>query len=178
MSETTMDQGSAAASATSPTADRSRDAATLTWQSHPAREQPGRAVMGAIWIVAAAVVVYATTFNLFWPIFAVLFLLGALNRFYFPTAFTVDETGITASSLFRTRRMNWAEVKRFAHDKEGGLLSTRAWPSQLDAYLGVQVMFGRAGERALQAIELNIMLARESIGADGRQPTDTHGASD
>jgi hypothetical protein len=162
-------------------AHNGRDVVFTTWVAHPAREQPGRAAMGVTWIIAAAVVVYATTFNVFWPVFAVLFLLAALNRFFFPTRFDVDDEGITATSLFGTRRMTWRQVRKFVHDETGGLLSDRARHSRLDALRGrgVHVMFGRAGDRAVRAIKERLQQARESVnGSDSRQPTTESGGHD
>jgi hypothetical protein len=141
------------------------------WSAHPAREQPGRAAVGGIWIIAVAAVVYATTFNIFWPAFAVIFLLAALNRFFFPSRYIVDEEGITATSLLRWQRMRWADVKRFVHDEHGGLLSDRPVPSRLDAYRGVHVLFGREGSRVVRAIEERLRAVRSDEHSDCREST-------
>jgi hypothetical protein len=140
-----------------------------SWVAHPAREQPARAAVGLVWILAVAAVLYATTFSLFWPAFAVIFLLAALNRFFFSSRYIVDEEGITATCLLRWQRMNWVDVKRFVHDERGGMLSDRPRPSRLDAYRGVHVLFGKDGPQAVRAIEERLRAVRNDEHSDCRE---------
>lgn len=149
--------------------EQASDSMTYAWSAHPAREQPGRAAVGAAWILAVAIVLYATTFNVFWSVFAVIFLLAALGRFFFPSRFVVDDEGLTASSRLRTQRIAWSKVQRFVHDERGGLLSDRSEPSRLDAYRGVHVLFGRSRKQAVQAIRACLQRARSG----GRPVTTT-----
>jgi len=138
------------------------------WLAHPAREQPGRAAVGAAWIVATSVVIYATTFDIFWTAFAGLFLILFLHRFFIPTSYTIDEEGISQLSMFGTRRLLWTDVKRFVHDQNGGFLSRRANPSWLDDYRGLHVAFGRETDDVASLIRARIAKGRV---ADRREPS-------
>ena len=84
-----------------------------------------------------------------WALVAVAILLAALNRFFFPSRFVLDGEGITARHALGSRRLRWADVRRFAHDDEGGLLSTRARDSWVTAHRGLQVLFGSQRDAVL-----------------------------
>jgi hypothetical protein len=121
----------------------------FAWQAHPAREHAGRAAAGLAVVAALAFGSVAVMGAAWWGLVAVAILLAALNRFYFPSRFVVDEEGITARHALGSRRLRWAEVRRFAHDDEGGLLTTRAGDSWLTAHRGVSVLFGSHREAVL-----------------------------
>lgn len=136
------------------------DGSSFSWVAHPAREQPGRLMVAVIWIAATMLVVFATTNSVFWAALTIVMLVFALNRFFVPSAFELDEQGITARYPLRTRRYEWREIRRFAHDDDGGYLSTRAVPSHLDAHRGMHLLFGTCRAEAINKI--NRQLARMS----------------
>lgn len=122
-----------------------------TWRAHPARSRPLAALHGALAIGGIAVLC-ATLGGVFWGGLAVVLLVVSLRRFYFPSRFTIDRQGITASDLLGTRRLAWSEVRRFCQDRHGAYLSTRSCPSRWDAYRGVHVLFGSRRVEVLAAI--------------------------
>jgi hypothetical protein len=80
--------------------------------------------------------------SLAWSILAVVVLVLALNRFYFPSRFVIDHDGITARYLLSRKRYEWSSVRRFLWDRRGAYLSTRGRRSWFDAYSGLIVLFG------------------------------------
>ncbi len=130
---------------------------SFSWVAHPAREQPGRLIVAVIWIAATMLVVFATTNSVFWAALTIVVLVFALNRFFVPSAFELDEEGITARYPLRTRRYEWREIRRFAHDSDGGYLSTRAVPSRLDAHRGMHLLFGTCRTEAINEINLHLV---------------------
>jgi hypothetical protein len=98
----------------------------FSWQAHPLREGPGRAVAGVLAVATLAVLAGQLMQSVWWAVLTVAFLVLALNRFFFPSRFVIDAEGITACYPVRRLRLKWAELRRFAHDKSGAFLSTRA----------------------------------------------------
>ncbi len=123
----------------------------FSWQAHPARERVGGALAGVGVIAAVGGAVYLS-FGGGWSSLSVIVLVGALNRFFFPSRFTIDPEGITARYPFRTQRFQWGDLRRWAVDRHGCYLSTRARRSRLDAYRGMHVLFGRCREAVLDGI--------------------------
>lgn len=128
----------------------------FTWRVHPATEHLGRLCAGVALIIAFAAAAGLAAGSYLWSIFALIVLMIALNRFFLPSRFELDDEGITARYPFRTRRMKWSQLRRFAHDDEGGVLSPRRRPSRLNAFAGLHVHFGTAGETAIEAIRTRL----------------------
>jgi hypothetical protein len=124
----------------------------FTWNAHPAKERPG-ATLFALAVIVATGVLCGLMMNLWWAALASLVLIVSLNRFFFPSRFTIDGEGVVASYLFGSRRFDWSQVRRFQHDRHGVFLSTRAAASRLDAYRGMQLLFGRSKDEVLRRIE-------------------------
>jgi len=123
----------------------------FTWQAHPARERPAAAAF-AVAVIAVIGVVIAMSAEVWWGVLAVTVLILSLNRFFFPSRYTLSEQGVTVHNLFGARRCDWSRIRRFQHDRHGVYLSTRSRPSRLDAYQGVQLLFGPARDEVLTRI--------------------------
>jgi len=123
-----------------------------SWQAHPARERAGHAAAATFVVVVLGLLSGALMQSSWWGVLAVALMAAALNRFFFPSRFTIDDEGITARYPLRSRRLRWADLRRFVHDDEGGYLSTRARPSRLDAWRGMHLLFGRRREDVVPRI--------------------------
>jgi hypothetical protein len=102
--------------------------------------------------VAMAGVIAFSFESIMLGVIALLVLIAALNRFYFPSTFQLDKEGITARYPLRRKRERWDRLRRFVHDEYGGYLSSRAQPSRLDAYRGIHLLFGQQREAAIKHI--------------------------
>lgn len=131
----------------------------FTWRAHPARRRPVAAVFAAGVIVAVAAACALST-NIYWGVLAFVLLVLSLQRFFFPSRFTIDEQGVTARYLLGTKSYGWSEIRRFCHDCHGVHLSTRGRPSRLDGYRGMQLLFGPSRDEVLRRI-------RAGVGANG-----------
>jgi hypothetical protein len=138
----------------------------FTWTAYPARERPWRAALGIALILAFAAVLWLEFFSPWWAVFGLVVLLASLNRFFLPSRFVIDAKGITARFPMRTQHMNWADVRRFMHDANGGYLSTRARASRLDGFRGMHLLLGTKPERVITLIDSHLARARvqEPIG--------------
>jgi hypothetical protein len=114
---------------------------SFTWRAHPARSRPFSAVAGVLIILAVVVAVWMS-FGIAWALGSAVILVIALQRFFFPSQFSIDDDGIEANYLLRHQRLQWRDVRRFLHDDHGGYLSTRARRTRLDAFIGLHIIFG------------------------------------
>lgn len=134
------------------------------WTAHPARERPGRAVLGLAIIAGLAVAAYLS-FGWEWSMAAALILLLSLNRFFLPSRFEMDDNRITAKYPLRSKTLHWRDVRRFASDADGGFLSTRSRPSFMDPSSGMHLLFG--GDQ--QQRDIIIQHIRSRLGEDVKQ---------
>ena len=132
----------------------------FTWQAHPARERVGAATLAISLIGALAGAVGMSFQSPIWAAAALLVLLAALSRFFFPSRFVINADGITARYPLRTQQIRWKNIRRFVQDDRGGYISTRAKRSWLDAYRGMHILFGTQREAVIERIR-----ARLSDGA-------------
>ncbi len=131
-------------------------AAEYSWRAHPAAERVGPAAIGAAIVLGLAGCVYALSGSLGWGAFAIVVLAMALHRFYFPSRFDIDGEGITARSVFATKRLRWREVRRFVTDRNGGYLSRHSARSWLDPWRGMHVLFGPQRDAAVERIRAHL----------------------
>jgi len=128
----------------------------LTWRAHPARERIRSSLMAAAVILTVSLAIYISFQSVGWSLLSLALLVVSLNRFFFPSRFTIDPEGITARYPFRSVRYSWKHVRRFRHDRNGGYLSTRQAPSRFDAYRGMHIMFGDMHEMVIRRIRESI----------------------
>ena len=155
------DRGTCAKKATSARQQPIERPEPFTWRAHPARQRPAAAVFAA-GVIAAMVAACALVANAWWAALAVVLLVVPLKGFFFPSRFTIDQRGVTARYLLRTRRYAWSEIRRFCHDRHGVYLSTRSQPSRLDAYRGMHLLFGSSREEVLRRIRARLAGGGES----------------
>ena len=125
---------------------------TLIWRACPARERILAAVITSLVILTIAGAVFHSFRSIPWSIAATLLLLFSLNRFYFPSRFTINQKGISATYLFRRQSYTWSRINRFRHDDNGAYLSTRRRSSWLDPHRGMHILFGGEKEAVISHI--------------------------
>ena len=124
----------------------------FSWRAHPARERVGHATAAVLVIAALAFFAALLMRSTLWGVLSASLLMVALNRFFFPSRYAIDEEGITAHHPMRRQRLRWADLRRFAHDETAGFLSTRVRRSWLDSHRGMNVLFGAEGQAAIARI--------------------------
>lgn len=130
-----------------------RGAETISWRVHPARQRVGAALLAGAVILALSALAAFAMHSLWWGIFSALFLFIALERFFLPSEFSIDDGGIVAQYGLSRRTCRWRDIRRFLHDRRGGYLSTRARGSALDAFRGVHLLFGQDRDAVVARIE-------------------------
>lgn len=132
----------------------------IAWRAHPAAERLGRAALASLAVLAASAGIATIGESAYWGVVALIVLVLALNRFFFPSRFSIDEEGIVARYPLRTVRMRWDELRRFAHDRYGGYLSRRIRPSRLDAFSGMHLLFDEDRDAVIACIKDRLTKAR------------------
>lgn len=134
--------------------DSSQD--VLEWRVHPAAERVGSALAALAVIALFAGLTAVLMQNPLWALLAAGFMLVALNRFFLPSRFRIDDAGVTARYPYGRRYLDWSAVRRFQHDERGAFLSKRAQDSVLDAFQGVHLLFGPQPQRAVEQIQRHL----------------------
>jgi hypothetical protein len=113
--------------------------ATLSWRIWRAQETPVRTMLVTMLIVAI-VVVALVYYGLIMAVAAVLILFLALNSYYLPTTYVLDQQGITVNkAMFRyTRR--WNEFRSFVRTSGGVVVSTFSNWTYLDNFRGIHLL--------------------------------------
>lgn len=107
-------------------------------------------------VLAFSIAIYISFDSYPWAGAALLILLLALNRFFFPSRFQINSQGITSRYLLKTQVLAWKDIRRFILDSHGGYLSTRAVPSRLDPYRGMHILFGQHREAVIKRIRARL----------------------
>ncbi len=115
--------------------------------------------VGVIFVLAA--VIWLTT-NAMYSVLAVVILVVALNRFFFPSRFQLDDDGITARYPLGRSRLEWSDVRRFVHGPDGAFLATRAVSGRYDRR-GVHLLFG-SGDAGRDAVVPQILSHQPDAG--------------
>lgn len=144
------------------------DNTNYAWHAHPARQRPTQAVLALGIIVMFAAAVLLTVQSMIWAAGAALLLVCALNRFFLPSRFVIDETGITARYPFKSTYLPWASVRRAQFDAYGGYLSDIATPSRLDAFRGMHLLFDDERDRVIELIRQHMREHERSHDASSR----------
>jgi hypothetical protein len=66
---------------------------------------------------------------------------ASLAKFYFPTRYRLDDTGIMVKTMTQTLKKEWTLYRSCYPDKNGILLSPFAEPSRLENFRGLYLMF-------------------------------------
>jgi hypothetical protein len=120
----------------------------LEWIAHPAREKPAAALAALAIITIAAFLAADQLGHAAAGIVAGIVLLTSLRRFFLPTRYNLDQSGVSAT-LISVRRLDWTRVRRISTDAHGVYFGPRSQHSRWDAFLGLHIAFGREREAVL-----------------------------
>lgn len=115
------------------------------------RKNPGRTVFAVVAIGITTGLSWLAAGGWWGAAVALVVCVVSLNRFFFPSHYEIDETGLTARSPLGVKRIEWSRVRRFAHNDTGGFLGTRAGAPRVDRG-GVELLFDDDPATAVAAI--------------------------
>ncbi|MCC6906557.1 MAG: PH domain-containing protein [Phycisphaerales bacterium] len=128
----------------------------LTWRDHPAARRPGAAVIAGIVIIAFAAALGLAFDSAIWAVVSIAVLFISLNRFFLPSAFTIDEQGLTARFPFSTRRIEWRHVRRMEVTRYNLLLASSAKRSLLSGSRESRAPFGGRKKTILELVRARV----------------------
>ncbi len=123
------------------------------WQAYPAKQRVKASIIGGIIIIILGIIILISFQSLILALLAIFVLVLRLNRFYFPSSFSIDNNGVTAKYLLRTQQMEWSKIKRFETDNYGAYISERSVPSRWDAFGGMHILFGNERAKVISLIK-------------------------
>lgn len=112
----------------------------LTWETHPAREQPRRALGAFIIIICFCAVVLIFFSSVTWSVFSGVVLLVSLSRFFLPTHYTLSSTHVKWTFLGMRQSRPWSMFKRAVKTRGGVFLSPFEKPNRLEGFRGVHLL--------------------------------------
>ncbi len=119
----------------------------IEWRSWPIRDDVPKSLLLVAVVLVVCVGVGFSFDGLGYGLIAVAILGVGLSRYFLPTRYTLDETGVLARFMGQTQRMPWSDVRRTLVHREGIHLSPFPEPSRLDSFRGVFLRFaGNADE--------------------------------
>lgn len=140
---------------------------SLNWVSHPMKRRPVVAGAVTVFIVVCGLFIQATTQMAWFSGLAMVILFASLAKFYFPTRYTLDDTGVTVKTTTQTIKKEWRLYRSCYRDKNGVLLSPFEEPSRLENFRGLYVIFDQNGD------EVTAFIKRRLPGGTPPPSTDT-----
>ncbi len=113
----------------------------IEWEVHPVKRRPWVSVAVSLFVVLVVAVVRIATDSQVFAILAAIVMLASLAKFYFPTRYQLDESGVTVKTMTQTLKKEWSLYRSCYPDKNGILLSPFAGPSRLENFRGLYIMF-------------------------------------
>ncbi len=111
----------------------------MKWTVHPARANPVKTILSAVFIVAFLIFV-GFVYGLFWTIFGFIVLFVSLQSYFLPTAYEITESEVVKRSIFMTQKRKLNEFRRVYEGKNGVLLSPFRRKTFLNQFRGVYLL--------------------------------------
>ncbi|MCD6595240.1 hypothetical protein J7L68_06170 [bacterium] len=108
----------------------------LIWRSHPAAENRTKGIITLIIIIIAGIFSAIFMQSLIWGFFAVAVLFLGLAKFFFPTDYAVDSTGVREKFIGTEKIVSWRQFKRILVHKNDIFLSPFPKKHILDRFRG------------------------------------------
>ncbi len=134
----------------------------LSWTVHRARETPVKTAVVSVFVLVFVGFSWAV-FGPMLAILAVVVLFLALNTYFLPVTYRLNEKGIEVEKRVFTTRYEWKQFRRWFRTSGGIVISPFSHRSFLDNFRGVHLMLP-AEERRVTSDE------RRTEHTDGQTP--------
>lgn len=130
----------------------------LRWSVHPLVQESWGKTGGLMGIVVGVSVGAAVSFSgVAYGLVSFVVLMVSLSRYWLPTRYELDESGVHIGHAGRKRQRSWSEFRRLDVLRDGVFLSPFARASRLDSFRG---LFVRCAENRDAVVEF----ARRYVG--------------
>ncbi len=131
----------------------------ISWQVFPAREYPKKTVGAAVFLVALHVFIFIF-YGPFWTIFALAVFFLALNSYFFPSSYILDNEGVLIVRWYSKHGRKWNEFRRVIFAKNGVVLSPFSRKTFLDNFRGIHLLLPKDRQPILEFINRKLPKAQ------------------
>jgi hypothetical protein len=121
----------------------------MKWKVCPATLQPWKGALAWLAIIGTVVMIFDV--NAIAGISTLVFWLGTMGIFIFPSTYTIDSKGIYAKHPLSAKYYTWGQVRRTKFFNDSCYLFTRKKASVVGS--GMRVFFGNQGKQISSAIK-------------------------
>ena len=129
---------------------------SLRWRSWPLRDEPLRASLVVLGLVAAGAILITCGVAAHMALLAVLALAITLWRIFVPVAFELNADGVNQTLLGQRRQLPWSAVRRYEVNAAGVLLLPHADRCSMDFFRGLYLPWNRHREELLTQIRYHL----------------------
>ena len=126
----------------------------LIWKVHPFRESRLKSTAVIVVFISIGILVYYSFHEILFVILAITMLGCSLVRYFLPTEYKIDDTGIQIKFLGKTQKHKWMEFKTYYICRNGIQLSTFPKPSRLDSFRGHFLLPGKNKEEIIAYLRI------------------------
>jgi len=112
------------------------------WVSFPAKERWKTTIILTVFLVLFFITIYFAFKSMLIMVISIIILTVSVWQYYTPRWYKLDANGVEVRTFFVKRAKPWDYFHSYYYDKRGVQLSTFSYPSRLDPFRGVSLMFG------------------------------------
>lgn len=140
----------------------------LSWRIFRAQETPVRTILVTLFVIAV-IVIALLYYGPIMGLVALLVLFLALNSYYLPTTYTLNERGITTDKLLFHYTRGWSEFRSYVRTSGGVVVSPfRNW-TYLDNFRGIHLLLPRDAKPVLDYLTQRLP-EKKKVGKASRTP--------
>jgi len=145
-----------------PEAEDGGESEALRWRCCPLADEFPRSLVFVATFVGVVVAVRLAFGGFAYALLAAGLLAASLARYFLPTAFRLDDAGVTVRFLGRARRLPWEQVRRVSVQPTGVFLSPSEGLSRVDSFRGMFVRFGGNADEVVRFVRSKANLETEA----------------
>jgi len=124
----------------------------MKWTIHPAKENQKKTILSLVFL--GLLLAYVFIFwGPIWGAIGLVFMFIALQPYYFPTHYEVDDEYVQVKTIFATQKRRLADFKKVYVGKNGVLLSPFRHKTFLNNFRGVFLFMPREREEMIKFIK-------------------------
>jgi hypothetical protein len=133
-----------------PTAETENQLPVLTWEVFRARENPRKTIFAVAFILLVVTIVAVTYQHPLMVLVTVAVFALALNSYFLPTTYTLDQNGITTDKLLFRYTRRWNEFRTFIRTTGGVVISPFRHFTYLDNFRGLHLLLPKDPQPVLK----------------------------
>ena len=129
----------------------------LSWKAHPLIDEPRAKSAVLCALIAGLAIGAAFSFDgLAYGLITLVVLALSLSRYFLPTRYALDKSGLEIAHLGRNQHRTWAQVQRVDIHKDGIFLSPFVRTSRLDSFRGCFLRFDTEQDPIIHFVQAHV----------------------